>query len=205
MSHILAALRGSPFRGNHVIPNELALDVGWFTSFDEVTNGIILLPPLDKATWVIECDSSLKAGGAHSPEKFYTSRYSRAVLQKGYNIAQLEAINLITTLQNLAPPELHKYTIVINTDNMTSQQVLSTGAGRDPVICACARKIWHFAVTNSTDVTIAQKPGKDIFFADALSRMCFDTRARDIALEIIAKSELKAIFASHDHALSNLN
>ena len=89
---------------------------------------------------------------------------------------QLEAINLVTALRNLLPPSLHDYTIIVNTENMTSQQVLSSGAGKDPVICVCAHYIWLIAAEKSTDVIIAHKPGKDIVFADALSWISFDHR-----------------------------
>ena len=135
-----------------MVPNELALDVSWFPEFTEATNGLVLPPPQDKKTWVIECDPSLQAGGAHSP----AARYSKAVLDQGYNIAQLEAINLVTALRNLAPPKAHEYSIIINTDNMTSQQAFSSGAGRDPVICACARQIWLIAAELSTEVVNTQ-------------------------------------------------
>ena len=115
------------------------------------------------------------------------------MVARGFDIAQLEAINLVTALKNLLPLKPLEYKIVINTDNMTSQQVLSSGAGKDDVICECARQIWLVAA----DVVITHKPGKEIVFADALSRMSFDHGARNIVLDVIANSDLKPVFVSN--------
>ena len=89
----------------------------------------------------------------------------------------------------------------VNTDNMTSQQVLSSGADRDPIICECARQIWLIVAQNSTDIVILHKPGKDIVLADALSRMGFDHRACSIADGMIADTDLSPVIVSHDHIL----
>ena len=60
MSCILASLRAAPFRGKHPIPEELKLDMDWFTKFATGSNGIVLLPPAPRKIWTIECDSSLR-------------------------------------------------------------------------------------------------------------------------------------------------
>ena len=88
-----------------------------------------------------------------------------------------------------APPDPRRFNIQVNTDNMTSQQVLETGSGRDPILCACAREIWLFAACNSTTVIICHKPGKELVFADALSRMPFDTAAQETAAKFINKTD----------------
>ena len=66
----------------------------------------------------------------------------------------------MTALKNLLPPSPHEYTIVVNTDNMTSQQVLSCGAGKDAVICTCAHQIWLIAMEKSTEVIVTQNQEK---------------------------------------------
>ena len=50
--------------------------------------------------------------------------YSENFLAKGFHIVQLEALNLIASLQALCPQHPEKYNIVINTDKATSQIVL---------------------------------------------------------------------------------
>ena len=100
------------------------------------------------------------------------------------NIAHLEALNLVVALRTLSPHNPQGYIITINTDNHASQQVLSTGAGRDHILTACAREIWLFAATNSCEVEILHKPGKDLILADALSRRSFNSKAKIIATDI---------------------
>lgn len=145
MARILLALRETPARGRHLIRQDLKLDVAWFSKFARIFNGTVLIPPLGRDQWVIECDSSLKAGGGHSPGGFYSAPYSDQLLLKGYSIAQLEALNLVTALKALSPPVPAHYDIIVNTDNITSQQVLESGSGKDLFLCTCAREIWLFA------------------------------------------------------------
>ena len=73
---------------------------------------------------------------------------------------------------------------------MASQLVLSTGAGKDSVLCACAREIWKFAAMNNCDVSIEHKPGKQLKLADALSRQFHDTAAYNIASSMCTQLHL---------------
>ena len=171
ISHILAALRAAPLKGKHLLPDELALDVSWFVDYATHSKGTVLLQQAPRMVWTIECDSSLQGGGTYSHTHFFAVCYSQAVISKGYTIAQLEVINLVVALKALHLPNPENYTIWINTDNMASQQVLTSGAGRDPVICTCAHEVWLFVAQHSTDVIVHHKPGKDISFADTLNSL----------------------------------
>lgn len=51
MSRILAVLRASPVTGKHAVPKELTFYVGWFTSYVEASNGIVLLLLQQKCQW----------------------------------------------------------------------------------------------------------------------------------------------------------
>ena len=73
---------------------------------------------------------------------------------------------------------------MVNTDNIASQQVLSSGAGRDCVLTACDREIWLFAANSSCEITIRHKPSKDLVLADALSRRHSYPVARRKAAEL---------------------
>ena len=53
-------------------------------------------------------------------------------------ITHLEALNLIHAVTLLMPDDPLNYDIVVNTDNMNSQQILSHGSGKDRILCACA-------------------------------------------------------------------
>ena len=190
MSRIFEALRATPFRGSHPVPRPLRDDVAWFVAYAASTNGIVLLPAEEKTTWVIECDSSLTGGGAYSGTHYYGAEYPRSTTRVTTNIAQLEAINLITAIKTLAPEYPDTHHIVVNTDNIASQQVLSSGAGRDSILTACAREIWLFAANNSCEITILHKPGRELVLADALSRRHSDPAARRRATELCRSLDL---------------
>ena len=175
MTRILAALKDTPPTGKHIIPDELLMDISWFLTYAQTMNGLVLLcPPLLK-TWMIECDSTLKGGGAYSPTQYFTEEYHQDLLSQDLNINQLEALNLVITLNTLAPPDPHNFAITINKDNQTSQAVLSMGTGRDKILCACAHEIWRFAANYSCAVQILHKLGKELILANAPSRQHTDS------------------------------
>ena len=188
MSRIFAALRDSPYHGRAPVPGELQSDIKWFLEYARQSNGKVLLKTAEKAPWIIECDSSMKAGGAFSKNHYYGKTYPTDMTSKYTNIAHLEAINLIAAMRALAPNNPHEYNITINTDNSASQQVLASGAGRDPVLTACAREIWLYAASESCEVNIVHKPGRELILADALSRRAFDpvadTRAKTLVRQL---------------------
>ena len=92
-------------------------------------------------------------------------------------ITQLEALNLVHTVTFLLPPRPHRYTVNVSTDNLPSQQVLDSGKGRDPVLCACTRQLWLIAAKESFELIIYHKLGKDLILGDALSRSPTTSRA----------------------------
>ena len=67
---VLAVMQEIPFRGQHHFSDDLLLDLAWFETFSHLYNGIQLLPPPSRTSWVIECDSNLHGGGAFSPTHF---------------------------------------------------------------------------------------------------------------------------------------
>ena len=85
-------------------------------------------------------------------------------------INQLEAINLVHDLSFLLPPNPVNFNIIVNTDNLSSQQVLKSGCGKDPVLCACARSIWLIAAARSCNISIVHKDGAALVLTDSLSR-----------------------------------
>ena len=203
MSRIFTALRESPYHGKGPIPDELKSDIKWFLEYARRSNGKVLLKTAEKAPWIIECDSSLRAGGAFSKDHYYGKEYPAVITSKYTNIAHLEAINLIAAMRALAPRNPHEYKITINTDNSASQQVLDSGAGRDPVLTACAREIWLYAASNSCEVEIVHKPGRELVLADALSRRTFDTAADEKARNLVRQLHIKETNVNFNNIFTN--
>lgn len=197
-SRLLAFLRSLPYMGSYIIPEGVFLDIRWFISFSEKFNGVCLLPTVEKKLWVIECDSSFKGGGAFSSTHYFAEEYVETVRNSTTNIAHLEALNIVHALMFLLPKSPHNFKIQLNTDNMASQQVLSTGKGRDEILCACARSIWMFAALNCLDVVVIHKPGSSLILADALSRYFLSDRYKAKANRMVVDQNLTRIRVSHD-------
>ena len=197
MARILATLRDAPHVGKHLVPEDLLLDIQWFKNYARDANGIVLIPEAPRTTWVIECDSSLQGGGAHSPTHYFAEQYDTGYTAHNPNIARLEALNLLHAVKHLLPQQPHRYDIVVNTDNMATQQVLSEGTGRDTVLSACAREIWLLAAHNNCTVQVLHKPGKDLVLADALSRYSDTPAARLRADFMCARLGLSRIRIQH--------
>ena len=95
--------------------------------------------------------------------------------------------------------------MVINTDNIASQLVLSTGAGKDPILCACVRNIWKFAAIHSCTVSVVHKPGKLLVLADALSRQFKDIAAYEVSSKMCKDLQLTRVREVFDDALLDSN
>ena len=203
MSRIFQAVRDSPTHGSHPVLEPLRADVRWFVDYAASTNGLVLLKSLEREHWVIECDSSMAAGGAFSAKEYYGTMYPNEMRQKYTNIAHLEAINLVVAMRALAPPTPSDYKLIINTDNSASQQVLSSGAGKDLILTACARELWLYAACNSCEVQVLHKPGKDLVLADALSRRAFDGSADKKAESILGTLGLQEITVSFNNVFTS--
>ena len=86
-NRVLAANRASPPVGYHSFNKELLLDLEWFQKFTSSHNGIQLLPPAPRKEWLLECNSTLQAGGAYSPVAYYSVQYPQEILDNSMSIA----------------------------------------------------------------------------------------------------------------------
>ena len=204
MSRILAALRAAPFTGRHAIPDDLRHDIAWFRSFARSSNGYVLMHHQERIPWMIECDSSLTGGGARSILHYYGEAYPTAITSQALNIAALEALNLVVAVKTLAPQQASEYILNVFTDNIASQQVMTTGAGQDPTLCACARELWLYSAINDTEIVVRHKPGRDLTLADALSRRHNDTVSERIANQITSELSLTPVTPDFCNILSNI-
>ena len=196
LNRVLDTLRETPFTGQHALDTELKKDLHWFIKSACSLNGIFLIPPPATQDWVIECDSSLVGAGAFSKTSYFAEEYTASFLKAKPHITSLEAINLVTAVKHLLPDSPNKCVIVINTDNKTSQQVLSTGKGRDKLLTACTRQLWLIAAEASTTLRIIHKPGAELVLADALSRVHM-LKYKQLAERECKRRNLKRIRVMH--------
>ena len=196
-ARILEALRAAPYFGKKLLPAPFFQDVSWFLTFAQHSNGIVLIPVPLKTPWLLECDSSLTGAGAFSPTHYYMEEYSEGYLTQVSNIVHLEALNVIQALKALLPPSPQNFSIVVSTDNLATQQVLSSGTGRDRYLTACARELWLLAALHSLDITVLHKPGKDLVLADALSRSCSSSKAEALASSLVKSKCLSRVRVEH--------
>ena len=204
MNRVLEFLRSSPFKGTIQVTENVLQDISWFIKFSEKFNGLILLPNIEKQKWVIECDACLSAGGGFSKVSYFAQQFNNNLSNLKLNIAQLEAINLVVALCSLSPQDPYNYDIQILTDNMTSQQVLSTGHGRDKILTACARKLWQFCSINNCTVNITHKPGETLIIADALSRAFTNNKCKVLATNYCVNNNLERVLVNHFSILNDI-
>ena len=124
----------------------LLKDLDWFIQFTSSFNKVVYSPSrLDHRVW-------LNFGGAEAVLlSFYSLQHPQAKLTL---FTHLEVFNLVLALSYLLPPSPHNFTIVVNMDNQTLQQVLSWG--NDQFLCAYARQLWLIAT--SVRCSLANQP-----------------------------------------------
>ena len=198
LARILQTLRQTPFEGFHPLPEYINKDIIWFIKFAQLLNGVVLIPPTQPITWVIECDSSLSGAGAFSDTHFYAEKYTNNYISQGKPIHQLEALNIVHALKYLLPDNPSNYKIILNTDNTASQCILNSGMGKDPILAACSRQLWLLAAQANTDIQVLHKPGQQLVLADALSRSHSSEYHKEKASSMCRSKGLRRIRIEHD-------
>lgn len=155
------------------LSDSFKMDVKWFLHFATASNGIRIIKP-PAMIYIIECDSSLEAGGGLAGKRCYSWKYTKEILDRYRSIHELEALNLVIAYKTFAPYCDINSTVTIFTDNQASSWSIKTGKTKDKTLGACAREIWLAAALNQHDVDIRHKPGLDNPIPDTLSRMYSD-------------------------------
>lgn len=139
---VLATLRSMSDRSWTTLSDDFRLYLTWFKNYARDANGIYYYKaPRDEV--IIECDSSLLAGGGVAGDFCYTWKYSDKHTTRFNSIHHLEAINLLVVYKSLASHvAIPGVLIVINTDNMASSIALETGRTKDNILGNCARELW---------------------------------------------------------------
>lgn len=190
LSRILSTLRDMGNRKWTTLNADFIKDVRWFFLYARSSNGITLYTPSFPQV-VVECDSSLEGGGGNTQGYCYTWPYTTAYKEAFPVIHQMEAVNILVAYRTLA----HRLSsdprsVLILTDNMASSHALVSGRTKDSVLGACSRELWLEAARNGDKITVEHRPGEDIPFADALSRMHVDSKKLDYVRTVSARDEI---------------
>ncbi len=94
-------------------------------------------------------DSSLTGGGGHLGNIWFAAAYPEEILNKQYNISELEMLNAVVTLKAVAHV-IRGHVINLRCDNAATVAVLETGQGRCPFLLACAQPITQWRYTCHT-------------------------------------------------------
>ena len=204
MNRILEFLRNTPKVGKIQITEELLYDVSWFLEFASDFNGLVLLNPKWKPDWHIECDACPLGGGAFSNQNYIAEKLNKDLTSLNLPICEIEALNLIVSLNSLKPKVPSNFNIIIFTDNKTAQSVFESGYGRNKTLTAAARYISKFQARNSCTVRVKHKAGKDLVVADALSRAFSEAPAQKIAMSYCLSKNLSRVRVNHFNMYMNL-
>ncbi len=168
VSRMLDTLRTTPPQGHIRLDEEFQLDVLWFIRFLREYNGVHLIaPPISHE--IAQVDSCLTGCGGIFRQEYYHTTFPESVLREFRPICHLEMLNILVAARAWAAQWEHK-TVIIQCDNSTATNVLSSGRGRDPFLLRCAREIWYLSAKHNFTVVPTHVPGSQMQAADALSR-----------------------------------
>lgn len=157
MCRVLSTLRSMKDREWTSLSEDFRLDVKWFYNYSRSANGIALFTT-ERASFEIECDSSLEGAGGAGGQLCYTWKYNDRHMKAFKNIHELEAVNTIVAFNTLCPSQApHGAKIIINTDNISSAHALESGRTTDPTLGACARELWLLVARHDFDFFLAAR------------------------------------------------
>lgn len=190
---IIATLRSMKDEGWILTSHEFCKDIQWFLHFASASNGVLLYNPT-RDIFECECDSSLSAAGGLMSPYFYAWRYNDQHRQNFPSIHELEAINLLISYRTFAPfIQSDNALVIIYTDNIASSYALETGRTKDPTLASCARELWLLAARRLHQISVKHKPGRQLEFVDALSRMHSDHIKSELVETIVARDRLCSV------------
>lgn len=175
------------------IGQEMRKDIHWFLTYLPTYNGITLIKP-SEPHHQIEADASLKACGAWGMGKYYSVLVPEEMSDAP--IAHIEAANVALAVKVFVNNQHAGSTILLNSDNNPTVQVLQSGRGRDPYILAAARDVWFHQAQTDTHIRVEHVPGKQLILADALSRMQGSSTHTQTVNRYVDHYQLKRILLS---------
>ena len=184
ISRLLNALRKDPQATLIQIDEEMRKDLEWFLAFAGQWNGVALMTPASPSK-VVLVDACLTGIGATDGKWAYGQQLFEYA-DGGFNITELEAMNIVVALHSLITEEDRGTHIRVRCDNMAAVEAMVHARARNPVLQECARAAWMVEAALDIKLSYDHIPGVDNCVADALSRAHLGASSRARAESLVA-------------------
>ncbi len=174
-NRMLEGLRQATDNQPITLSSDFHLDVDWIAKYLIVYNGIDIITRPTTFPFELVVDSCLTGGGGHLGNIWFAAAYPEEILNKQYNISELEMLNAVVALKAVAHV-IRGHIINLRCDNAATVAVLETGRGRCPFLLACAREAWRVTANNAVEVHVSHIAGNNNDLADYLSRIHKDPK-----------------------------
>ena len=151
------------------ITYEARLDVRWLINFLPLFNGTTIMKPTtaEKVCFVDACPAG--GGGLSQGHGFFSYQFPEAITTWRFNIASLEALNLLIAVR-LWAAEWHGRKVMIFCDNWAVVCSANSGSANDPLIRGIIRELWWHCAITDVHLVVRHRPGASMTAADMLSR-----------------------------------
>ena len=172
VSRLLNFLRETPETGRVPIPVQAQKDVAWWLKFMPLYNGVSMIPWEDwcEPDAVVSSDACLEGCGAWVEGQYFHSQFPDFIIVRSLCINSLELLAIVVACK-LWGATWRGMRIRVLCDNMTSVQVLNSGASRDEFLQECLREICFLAALHEFEIRAQHIAGVDNRVADLCSRL----------------------------------
>jgi hypothetical protein len=195
LGRMLATLRQCSPTGHTPLPPAFQKDVQWFKKYLPATNGVYLLPAMERDTQHVWVDSSLQACGGLFAKQCYHAMFPPSILTTDAEICHLEMVNVLVALR-IWQHQLKDKQVHVHSDSAVTVAVLQSGRGRDELLLTCAREIWLLCATSNIELQVSHTSGDSLQdTADALSRLHLGAPFQDRVARLVAERDLSFVEA----------
>ena len=194
LSRILNFLHMLPKFGNRRITKQVKKDVQWWVEFAQSFNGVALIPDNDWAEpdHVFSSDCCLTGGGGFSEGEFYHWKYNSVLVNKKFNVNQLECLNVVMCLK-LWGSKCRGKKLLLMCDNYNTMCAINSGSSRDKVVQCCLREVHKITAWHSIQIRMRFLKGVDNRISDSLSRWHLDKKFTTQFYELTRGKEVREV------------
>ena len=172
ISRLLNFLRTTAESGSFVIPPDALADIAWWQRFLPLYNGVSMMPweEWSQPDGVVSTDACLSGCGGWVEGEYFHALFPLHILLQNLHINALELLAVVVALKLWCVRWAGKR-LLIYCDNMTSVQVINSGATRDVFLQSCLREICFLAAVHEFELQARHLSGVENRVADLCSRL----------------------------------